>query len=342
MARIAPWAAALLLIAAGLAIGLKGRLGKKPDQPGVRLEDKSGTSDEDRVNELLADRTRPWWQGHKLPMPSRTQLNYVAPDKMGSFNDPPIACPVMPLELARSLAKGRGIPDDHPLGGRPVRLIDMRLRSLHLLEHIPDSVNVPYNRMAESLKSGDLAKLDLRTVVIVYGDVYPHFDATAPFRVGRFEAYYCLEGGLAAWKARGYPVASNGPLAEYLDALNSEKVVGSAPGAPDPADIGPAALKTLLDLNVKPLVVFVGDEATFNAGHIPGAIRVTLDDLPARFEKEPTDRLIAVYCGCCEGSAKGLSGIAVEKLRQMKFTRLLHLSGHLKAWKDQGYPLDVN
>jgi rhodanese-related sulfurtransferase len=342
MARIAPWLSALLLIAAGLAIGLKGRLGKKTDTPVVRHEEPSGAPDEARVKDLLADRTRPWWQGHKLPMPPRTQLNYVAPDKMGSFNDPPVACPVMPLELARSLVKGHGIPDDHPLGGRPARLIDMRLRSLHLIEHIPDSLNVPYNRMAESLKSGDLAGLDLRTVVILYGDVYPHFDATAPFRVGKFEAYYCLEGGLAAWKAKGYPVVSNRGLAEYLNALNSEKVVGTSLAASDPADVGPAALKALLDLDTKPLVVFVGDEATFNAGRIPGAIRVTLDDLPARFEKEPTDRLIAVYCGCCEGSAKGLSGIAVEKLRQMKFTRLLHLSGHLKAWKDQGYALDAN
>jgi len=69
---------------------------------------------------------------------------------------------------------------------------------------------------------------------------------------------------------------------------------------------------------------------------------VPLDELNARFEKEPKDRLIAVYCGYCEGSAKGLSGIAVERLRQMKFTRLLHLSGHLKAWKDAGYAVESN
>ena len=234
------------------------------------------------------------------------------------------------------------MPADHPFQGRPVRLIDMRLRSLHLKEHIPDSLNVPYNRMAEAFSSGALKGVDPRTIVILYGEVYPHFDATAHFRVEKFEAYYCLEGGLEAWKDKGYPVTANPAVAEYLGALEGEKVVGGQNASSDPADVGPAALKALLDQGVDPLVIFVGDRATFNVGRLPKAERVTLEELNARFEKEPKDRLIAVYCGCCEGSAKGLSGIAVERLRQMKFTRLLHLSGHLKAWKDAGYPIETN
>ncbi len=325
-----------VLVGAGVVIGIRAGGGKIGGPPPDRI-------DEARVAELLADRSRPWWQGHKLPMPRSSTLTYTVPEKMGAFPEPPVACPVMPVELARSLSLGRAkLPADHPFQGRPVRLVDMRLRSLHLVEHIPDSVNVSWSRIAASLKSGELRGMDPRTVVILYGDVYPHFDATAPFRVEGFEAYYCLEGGLAAWKAKGFPVVSNVPVADYLRALEMEKVVGFQAASSDPADIGPAALKSLLDQGIDPLIVFVGDEATFRAGHLPNATRVTLDQLPARFEKEPKDRLILVYCGCCEGSAKGLSGIAVEDLRKMKFTRLLHLRGHLKAWKDQGYPVTVN
>jgi rhodanese-related sulfurtransferase len=218
----------------------------------------------------------------------------------------------------------------------------MRLRSRHLVEHIPGSVNVPWSRMADALKSGALRGTDPGTVVILYGEVYPHFDATAPFRVEGFDAYYCLEGGLNAWKAKGYPVDTSAPVADYLRALEDEKVAATGPESLDPANIGPAALKSLLDQGVDLLIVFVGDELTYKAGHIRGAVRVPPDQILARFEKEPRDRLIAVYCGCCVGSAQGLSGMAVQQLRRMKFTRLLHLDGHLKAWRDQGYALDLN
>jgi rhodanese-related sulfurtransferase len=337
MGRTLAWAAVAAVIVAAVAIALPG----KPRPP---LDNAAfSEADEKGVAQLLSDRARPWWQGHKLPMPPLHQIHYQSPNKMGSFAEPPAGCPVMPIELARSLLAGRAkLPSDHPFAGRPVLLVDMRIRSLHLVEHIPVDVNVPYDRMAESLKTGDLKGTDPRTVVILYGDLFPHFDATAPFRVEKFEAYYCLEGGLAAWKAKGYPVVSNAPVSEYLKALESEKVVGTGAAPPDPADIGPAALKALLDQGLEATIVFVGDERTFAAGRIPGAIRVPQNQVTAHFEKEPRDRLVVVYCGCCEGSAKGLSGIAVEELRKLKFTRLLHLSGHLKAWKDQGYSLDVN
>jgi rhodanese-related sulfurtransferase len=332
MVRILPWISVVVLIGTALAVGLQGKARRADD---VRL----GATDQRRVAELLSDRDRPWWKGHRLTLPATQTIVYGPPEKMGAWPDPPPGCPVMPVELARALMSGAPIPSDHPLAGRRVLVVDMRIRSRHLMEHIPDSVNIPYSRMYESLESGELHGTDPKTLVLLYGDVYPHFEATAPFRVAKFEAYYCLEGGLRGWKEKGYPVVADASVAEYLKALDSEKVVGGAPAAPDPADIGPAGLKALLDQGVEPLIVFVGDANTYNSGRIPGAIHVTLEEVQARFEKEPRDRLIAVYCGCCEGSAKGLSGQAVERLRGMKFTRLLHLNGHLKAWKDQGYPL---
>jgi len=336
MARKALWAAAAVLIGGAVLIGVAagtGLIGGSTPAP----------FDDPRVAELLADHSRPWWQGHKLPMPREVRIVYAAPEKMGAFAEPPVACPVIPPELARALASGRAtLPPGHPFQGRPVRLIDMRLRSRHLVAHIPESVNVPWSRMAAALKSGELRGADPRTVVILYGEVYPHFDATAPFRVEGFDAYYCLEGGLDAWKAKGYPVASSAPVADFLRALEEEKVAVTAPESLEPANVGPAALKALIDQGVDLTIVFVGDELTYKAGHIRGAIRVPSDEIQARFEKEPRDRLIAVYCGCCLGSAQGLSGIAVQQLRRMKFARLLHLDGHLKAWKDQGFPLDMN
>ncbi|HEU4334722.1 MAG TPA: rhodanese-like domain-containing protein, partial [Candidatus Eisenbacteria bacterium] len=201
MGRVLAIVAVAVVIAGGLAIALR-------HKPQIDSNDPPfSAADESRAAELLADKSRIWWQGHKLPMPAKHTLVFRAPDKMGTFPDPPAGCPVMPVEVARALAAGRArMSGDHPFRGRPVQLIDMRLRSLHLKEHISDSLNVPYNRMAEALKAGALKGLDPRTIVVLYGEVYPHFDATAVFRVEKFEAYYCLEGGLEAWKAKGYPV----------------------------------------------------------------------------------------------------------------------------------------
>jgi rhodanese-related sulfurtransferase len=336
MTRIFGWLAVALLAGAALVMALRNRgttsdIGVPPP----------AAADAARATEILADKSRPWWKGHKLDLPTPVTIVYAPPEKMGDFAEPPLGCPVMPVEVARHLLAGGKLDGGHPFAGRPVRLIDMRLRSRHLVEHIPGSLNIPLDRMNEALSKGELAGTDPKTLVIIYGDRFPHFNATLPFRFSGFEAYYSLEGGLSAWKSKGYPVTASAPVAEYLKALDSERVVGNEPAPADPADIGPSALKSLLDQGMKPLIVFVGDETTYKAGHLPGAIRVSLEDLKGRFEKEPKDRLIAVYCGCCEGSAKGLSGQAVEQLRRSGFKNLLHLNGHLKAWRDQGYPLEV-
>src|SRR5687768_9733737 len=138
MGRILALVAVAVVIAGGLAIAMR----EKTDP---------------RAAELLAEKSRPWWHGHKLPMPAKHTLVYRAPDKMGTFPDPPAGCPVMPVEVAHALLTGRAkLSGDHPFRGRPVRLIDVRLRSLYLKEHIADSLNVPYNRMLEAFKAGEL------------------------------------------------------------------------------------------------------------------------------------------------------------------------------------------
>jgi rhodanese-related sulfurtransferase len=309
------------------------------------LNSRKGASvDEAAVRKLLADRTRPWFQGHTVPTPRHMHTPFAAPEAMGAFPEPPVKTPVMPPELAFHLAMGRkAVPEGHPFHGRPAALVDMRLRSRHLVEHIPGTLHTVWKDLPDSLKSGPLKDLPRNTIVIVYGDVYPHFEAPLHFRTAGFDAVYCLEGGLQVWKDRGLPVESPASLAEYARQVERERGGPAPPPVQlvEPENIGPAALKTVMEGGLKPLIVFVGDEATFNSGHLPGAIRVPEKEVMERFKDEDKDQLIAVYCGCCEGITKGLSGIAVEQLRGMGFRRLLHLEGHLKAWKELGYPLET-
>jgi rhodanese-related sulfurtransferase len=270
-------------------------------------------------------------------------MAYVSNEEMGSFVDPPVKFPVMPVDLAWHLTKGsRAVPKGHPFEGRPAVLFDMRMKSIHMLEHIPGSSQTAWLDLQAALKKGEFKDLPRRTIVILYGGVYPHYDAPHAFRMAEFDAVYCLEGGLKRWKERGYPVVSDATAVAFAQ---QQKLEQPAPGEQshgqaDPENIGPAALKLAMDNGLKPHIVFVGDRATFESGRIPGAIHVTFEEIARKFESEDRDRLMLIYCGCCAGTARGLSGMALGVLRKMGFKRLLHLEGHLKAWKEIGYPLE--
>jgi rhodanese-related sulfurtransferase len=302
------------------------------------------TFDESAIRPLLDDRTRPWFQGHKVPTPNVIHLAYVQATAMGAFTDPPAKFPVMPVPLARHLTAGtKTVPAGHPFHGRPALLFDMRLRSLHLLEHIPGSSQTAWRDLNDALTTGPLKDMDRKTVVILYGERYPHFDAPNSFRSRGFDAVYCLEGGLKAWKEKGLPVVSNASAGEYARQLESEHTGTEKTGEvhQSPENIAPLALMSMMDLGIKPLIVFVGDHPTYIGGHLPGATRVTLEEFPQRFEGEDRNRPILVYCGCCTGMSKGFSGMAIDRLKIMGFKKLFHLEGHLAGWKELGLPLVI-
>src|SRR5262245_28949298 len=111
MTRALPWLAVVVLIGTALAVGLQGKSRRTPDFAAM------SAADDRRATDLLADRDRPWWNGHRLPTPASYTITYGPPARMGSWPEPPVGCPVMPVELARSLMSGRAasLPKDHPL-----------------------------------------------------------------------------------------------------------------------------------------------------------------------------------------------------------------------------------
>ncbi|MGA7669251.1 MAG: rhodanese-like domain-containing protein [Nitrolancea sp.] len=54
-----------------------------------------------------------------------------------------------------------------------------------------------------------------------------------------------------------------------------------------------------------------------------------------RAEFDPASRIILT---CASG---GRSALAVDRLQQMGFANIAHLDGGLKAWKENGYPVDL-
>jgi rhodanese-related sulfurtransferase len=71
----------------------------------------------------------------------------------------------------------------------------------------------------------------------------------------------------------------------------------------------------------------------FEAGHVEGAVHMTLQDVPARYEELDRRRPVVVTCQVGQRSA-----LAAEFLTGRGFTAH-NLDGGLESWIEQGLPL---
>jgi rhodanese-related sulfurtransferase len=294
---------------------------------------------------LLDDRTQPWWNNHKPPTPKKPVEYRMQPsDDLGGRTDPPIFTPKMPVELAAWLHAGGRPAEGHPLAGLKLVLLDVRRRSDFLAEHIKGSLNIPGRDFEASLESGDLSKLDPKTLLVVYGSRWAHYEIVSKLRPKGFVSFYAMEG-LEAWKAKGAPVERDETLVRFLKEIEPERRASEPPPAPPEPPALPGmdarALKTLLDAGVDLLCVFVGDRRTYEDGHVPGAHHVPVATIPKWFADVDRNRLIMVMCGCCMGKRGGPSENGIRELEKMGFTRVLHLDGHMHAWKTAGLPVQT-
>ena len=84
------------------------------------------------------------------------------------------------------------------------------------------------------------------------------------------------------------------------------------------------------------LVVDVRDPGEYGAGHILGAKNIPLSRIgDGELAKRAKERPVIVYCDGGERSSKATSG-----LRKQGFTRVVNLTGGLKAWQQAGLPVE--
>ena len=99
--------------------------------------------------------------------------------------------------------------------------------------------------------------------------------------------------------------------------------------------IDPEWLKILLDKGGSIVVVDMRPPGAFNAGHIPGARSISLDEPVERLGELPKDRLIVLYCDCPMDEINP----AFQTLRFYGYPHILVLHGGLAAWVERGYPV---
>lgn len=97
--------------------------------------------------------------------------------------------------------------------------------------------------------------------------------------------------------------------------------------SPDIPEIGPAALKVLLDSAQPPLVLDVRENWEREAARLPGTVDIPMMQVPQRLAELPRDRQIVVMC---HGGVRSLK--VAHFLAQNGFSQLANLAGGIHAW----------
>jgi len=138
-------------------------------------------------------------------------------------------------------------------------------------------------------------------LLFVLGDVPLQGVVDESLLVGHERLVGWLDGGMAAWRERGLPVARS----ELIDAGRARQTLIAGAAAID-----------------------VREPDEYAAGHIEGALHLPLGGLSRRLEEVPRDRPLVVYCGHGERAAS-----AISLLEAGGFGPLLNLDGGIAAWR---------
>jgi membrane protein DedA with SNARE-associated domain/rhodanese-related sulfurtransferase len=98
-------------------------------------------------------------------------------------------------------------------------------------------------------------------------------------------------------------------------------------------------LKGAIDRGDRPFVVDLRHKLEFlvNPRTVSTAVRISPDELPLRRAEIPLDREVVLYCTC---PSEATSAKVAMELKKIGITRVRPLAGGLKAWEDEGYPMD--
>ena len=185
---------------------------------------------------------------------------------------------------------------------RDAIVVDVRAGRDFDREHIPGSLCVGLGG-AFSAWVGWLVPRK-RPIVLTGGSDREHEDAQRQlFRIGYDQVLGALDGGVDAWRASGREV-----------------------GRFESAEV--AELATWILSGERLTVLDVRNEDEWVHGHVPGALRVHVADVPHHAHELAHDAPVAVYC-----AAGYRSAIAASLLGQAGLPHVVHVDGPLSDWK---------
>jgi rhodanese-related sulfurtransferase len=211
-----------------------------------------------------------------------------------ALSDLPALFPVEPAELKRLLAED-GIA------------LDVRPGDEFAAGHVPGSVNIALSGQFASW-AGALLGLAARPVLIAESQEAVSEARMRLARVGLEDSGGYLEGGIAAWKQAGLPLATL--LQINVEGL-SDRLQGSG--------------QQVLDVRREP---------EWEAGHIAGAVWWPLDNFKIAPPEVDRNIPLAVHC---KGGYRSM--IACSLLQRAGFQNVVNVVGGFDAWQQAKLPV---
>ena len=126
------------------------------------------------------------------------------------------------------------------------------------------------------------------------------------------------------------PVCGENPTVTEL--IDYEVFCGITPelAAPQGEEMTPLDVAAWLDKPNKPFLLDVREANEWEIGHLPGATRISVNELPERLNELDSAIEMVVYCRSGVRSAK-----AIDILKQAGFRKLTNLAGGILRWSDE-------
>ena len=105
--------------------------------------------------------------------------------------------------------------------------------------------------------------------------------------------------------------------------------------SPEAPSIAPSELSERRASGSAPVVIDVRTPEEYAAGHIPGALNISFDQVAQRISEVEAPHGVALYCMVGPRARKGEAA-----LLSAGYTPVLHLEGGLAAWQAAGLPVE--
>jgi len=155
--------------------------------------------------------------------------------------------------------------------------------------------------------------------------------------IGRLMLYDALAMRFRELKLRRNPecpVCGDHPTVTEL--IDYEQFCG-IPSQPEQTDasyeITPIEVNTWLRGDSPPFLLDVREPNEWEIGHLPDAVRISVNELPQRMNELDSSREMVVYC-----RSGARSGRAVELLRGAGFRKVKNMTGGILRWSDEVDP----
>lgn len=187
-----------------------------------------------------------------------------------------------------------------------IPVIDTRLSSQYLEEHIPGTIHVPYGPIFLQW-IGWLLPYDRPCSLIVDVTLAPQ--ALRQLRLIGLDrvAHMWSPDALVEWKNAGHPLRKM----SQVSAREAQKLLAQS-------------RITVLDIR---------SDEEYQAGHIPGSQHIHLGYLARRLQEIPPEKPVVVHC-----QAGLRSPIGASVLEAPPHSHIMELGGGFVAWQEAGYP----